>query len=100
MSTLRPTVLNASINRQGALACLAAGMSPEDIAIIWPEVFFTDGDGKLGQTYHDEAMYDYVDGDGTRVPETSYTIAFVSEAIATFNAGASAKSIFALYEDY
>lgn len=46
-----PLTTNASINRDRASQCLAAGMTPGQIARAWPKVWKLAVDGKLSQVY-------------------------------------------------
>jgi hypothetical protein len=60
-----PLFTNAHINRERARQCLRAGMSPEDVANEFPEVWEC-VNGKLRQ------IYSYTLPDGRK--ETDYTI--------------------------
>ena len=58
-----PLFTNASLNRKAAQTCFAAGMTGEEIAAEWPEVFkivLEGGAPKLGQHYD----YELADGSG------------------------------------
>ncbi len=62
---------NAQLNRETACKCFAAGMTVEQIASEWPEVFYVTN-GKLSQHYDSELS------DGRL--ETRYTITRESAA--------------------
>lgn len=62
-----PIFTNAYLNRKAAMKCFAAGMSAQQIADEWPEVWRCE-DGKLGQ------IYDYRLADGSERLETNRRI--------------------------
>jgi uncharacterized protein (DUF433 family) len=62
-----PIFTNAHLNRNAAIKCFQAGMSAEQIAAEWPEVWRC-VDGKLGQ------IYDYQLADGSERLETNRRI--------------------------
>jgi len=63
-----PLHTNASRNRQSAVDCFKAGMTPAQIAEAFPEVWRLDADGRLSQ------RYDYELADGSGRYETRYLI--------------------------
>lgn len=63
-----PLRTNAQINREHAVKMFKAGMTPQEIARAFPEVFKLDKEGKLGQ------KYDYELGDGSGRYETKRMI--------------------------
>ena len=76
-----PLRTNASINRDSAVRCLKAGMTVEQIAAEWPEVFTVTVEGgtpKLGQKYD----YELADGSGRFETNRMITAASVRAAIA------------------
>jgi hypothetical protein len=76
-----PIFTNASINREHAIRCFAAGLTVADIAAEWPEVFkvtVEHGVPKLGQIYD----YELADGSGRYETDRTITRASVDAAIA------------------
>ena len=78
-----PAHSNASINRDLAIRCLKAGMTPQQIATEWPKVWRCDAAGKLGQIYDSQF-------EGSEIKETRYTITreSVDKAIARLEVSA------------
>jgi hypothetical protein len=76
----QPLHSNAGLNRDSALRCLKAGMTPQEIADEWPKVWRCI-DGKLSQIYDSEFCDDR--GNRTGRFETKYTVtkASVDKAI-------------------
>lgn len=80
-----PLFTNASINRNRAVKCFEAGMTPDDIASAWPEVFkATTEHGRrvLGQRYD----YELADGSGRKETNRLITESSMREVIAAFKA--------------
>jgi hypothetical protein len=80
-----PLRTNASINRDRAIECFKAGMTVEQIASEWPEVFqvtIEDGQPRLGQRYD----YELADGSGRFETKRTITSASVKAAIARYQA--------------
>ncbi len=63
-----PLVTNASLNRDAAAKCLAAGMTAAEIAREWPAVWRPNAAGQLAQ------KYDYEINDGSGRFETNRRI--------------------------
>lgn len=63
-----PIQTNAFLNQKAAIECFKAGMTPEQIAAEWPEVWQCNAEGKLSQ------KYDYELGDGSGRYETNRRI--------------------------
>jgi hypothetical protein len=72
-----PLVTNAQLNREAAQKCYAAGMTPEQIAAEFPEVWQCK-DGKLSQKYD----YELADGSGRYETNRRITSEAVRKAIA------------------
>lgn len=72
-----PIFTNASINRKLAVRCFQAGMTAEEIAAEWPEVWTVKG-GKLAQKYD----YELADGSGRLETNRLITEQSVNSAIA------------------
>jgi uncharacterized protein (DUF433 family) len=82
-----PIMTNAHLNRQAALKCFQAGMTPQQIAASWPEVWRCDADGKLSQ------IYDYELADGSERLETNRRILDKSVTAAIRRYRARAKRV-------
>lgn len=74
-----PLQTNASLNRDAATRAFKGGMSIEQIAKEWPEVFFIK-DEKLGQHYD----YELADGSGRFETNRRITSESVTKAIAKY----------------
>jgi hypothetical protein len=78
-----PLRTNASINRDAAVKCFQAGMTVEQIATAWPEVFkvtIENGVAKLGQRYD----YEIADGSGRYETKRMILSKSVRDTIAAF----------------
>jgi hypothetical protein len=73
-----PLVTNAAHNRSMALECWQAGMTSQQIAVEWPEVWKLDAEGKLAQRYD----YELADGSGRFETRRLITRESVKAAIA------------------
>lgn len=70
-----PLVTNAHLNRVAAGKCLAAGMSVEQVAAEWPEVWrAVDGTGEAAGRKVLSQKYDYEIDDGSGRYETNRLI--------------------------
>lgn len=78
-----PLVTNASLNRDAAMKCFKAGLTPAQIAAEWPEVWKLDQDGKIGQRYD----YELADGSGRYETNRRITEESVEQAIQRHTGG-------------
>jgi hypothetical protein len=72
-----PLETNASINRDRATIAHNGGMTAQQIAAHWPEVFKCSTDGKLSQIYD----YELADGSGRYETNRLITLESVADAI-------------------
>lgn len=72
-----PLKTNACINRDMAMLCFKAGMTGQQIAAEWPEVWKVNAKGEIGQRYD----YELADGSGRFETKRMITRASVSAAI-------------------
>lgn len=75
-----PLQTNASLNRDAATKAFKAGVTAEQIADYWPEVFYLDPDGKLSQKYD----YELADGSGRKETNRRITDDSVESCIASY----------------
>jgi hypothetical protein len=69
---------NAACNRAAAERAFAAGLTIQQIAAEWPDVWKLDREGKLGQKYD----YELADGSGRKETNRRITEVSVDQAIA------------------
>lgn len=75
-----PLMTNAACNRAAAERAFKAGMTVQQIAAEWPEVWKLDAEGKLGQKYD----YELADGSGRYETNRRITEDSVTAAIAKY----------------